>query len=610
MNFYGFLSNSHTAALLSADGSIDWLAFPRFDSPAVFARLLGSKENGYFRIHPEVDAQSSQQYLDRTNIITTTWESAEGRAVVHDYLAMGRAELRRLVKTEIPMIVELNPRFQYGLVGAATMAVNSGAIFRNPLVREALIFALNAMPRLSSDAVTSNLSERVWHLPPGHYELIMQYLADDQEWLIEAADVLQEQMTMAEEDLENEHMNDSLAHTITYWHHMLEQIAPYTGPHQKAFIRSLLVLDGLTYRTNGAIIAAPTTSLPETVGESRQWDYRFAWVRDGSYAAEALLNAGDHVAARRFLEFLLNCVDLQGKPFQAPFFHVDGTLIRGERSLDWLRGFQDSVPCREGNAATRQQQLDIEGDFMWTVWRYYEVTQDLDFVKAYWYTIKTLVDWVSLNWHQKDASLWEFRGQDAHYTHSQLMCWVALHYGAQLADTMADEHSAEKWRRESHKIRSAIEHEGFNTTLGHYVQAFGGETVDAALLVMPLYDYCAADDPRFLATLAKIEQVLVRDFWVYRYAGDMLGTASHPFVLASFWLARVYLQLGRTPEAQHIVESLLKNRTDLGLLGEHADQETGAPRGNFPQGFSHLGLIMTLLDMAPKPETLKSSLKA
>ncbi len=598
MKFYGFLSNAHGAALLGPDGSIDWAAFPRFDSPAVFARLLGTEDNGYFRVYPDADGENTQEYMENTNIITTAWETARGRAIIHDYLAIGRSEIRRVIKSEVSMTVEIRPRFHYGLIHCAVTAVDRGAVFRNPLAPEAMVFALNGSPLLASHKITSNLSEGVWHLPPGHYELVMQYIADDKDRLVQAADVLTDQTTSLEEDIEREQMNTSLAQTITYWRHRIAQLPAYKGPHSHAFIRSLLVLDGLTYRTNGAIIAAPTTSLPETIGESRQWDYRFAWVRDGSYAAEALLNAGDQVACRRFLEFLLNCVDLQGKPFQAPFFHVDGSLIRGEHDLDWLAGYQGSVPCREGNAATRQQQLDIEGDFLWTVWRYYLATGDIAFIRFYWHTLKTMVDWVEKNWHQKDASLWEFRDQDAYYTHSQLMCWVALQYGSQLAEAVKEDKTAIRWQTTAKKVRDAIECEGFNTQTGHYVQAFGGDSVDAALLVMPLYGYCRADDPRFLATLKEIESVLVKDFWVYRYSGDMLGAAAHPFVLASFWLARIYILLGRVQEAEHIVESLLKNRTDLGLLGEHADQATGAPRGNFPQGFSHLGLIMTLLDLS------------
>jgi GH15 family glucan-1,4-alpha-glucosidase len=316
-----------------------------------------------------------------------------------------------------------------------------------------------------------------------------------------------------------------------------------------------------------------------------------------------LLEAGDHVGSRRFLDFMLNCIDLQGKPFDAPFFHVDGTLIRGEHSLEWLAGFKHSVPVREGNAATRQLQLDIEGDFLWTVWRYFSSTQDTEFLRFYWHRIQVLVEWVKVNHHKKDASLWEFRDQDNYYTHSQLMCWVALTYGAKMADALKETRLAESWQAHADKVRQLIDDKAYNQKLGSYTQSFDGEAVDAALLVMPLYGYLEADDPRFLGTLQQIEKQLVSGHWVYRYATDMLGAAAHPFVLATFWLARVYIRLGRLQEAEKLMAELIKYRTNLGLLGEHADEDTGAPCGNFPQGFSHLGLVMTLSELTRARQT-------
>lgn len=608
MQFYGFLSNCHTAALVGPDGSIDWLAFPRFDSPAVCARILGTSENGYYRVYPAESAQVSQEYIKDTNIVKTTWETSHGKAIVHDYLTIGRPELRRLIHSEIPMTVEFRPRFRYGLIQGAPETVNGGAIFRNPLEREALVFAINAHPLELKNQIEVSLTHGVWHLPPGRYELITQYVADDEDRLIEAADAIEEQMLGLVENIGTERINQALHQNVTFWQQRMAMLPQYHGPHHDAYRRSLLVLWGLTYQTNGSIIAAPTTSLPETVGESRQWDYRFAWVRDGSYAAEALLIAGDHVGSRRFLDFLINCIDLQGKPFDAPFFRVDGTLIRGEHNLDWLTGFKESVPVREGNAATRQLQLDIEGDFLWTVWRYYELTHDTEFLKFYWHQLRVLVQWVKVNHHQKDASLWEFRDQDDYYTHSQLMCWVALTYGAKMADAVGESDLATTWRQHADRIRQFIDRDGYNDKLGSYTQAFGGHVVDAALLVMPLYGFCEPNDPRFLGTLAQIEKQLVSGHWVYRYATDMLGSATHPFVLATFWLARVYIRLGRMAEAENLLTGILQYQTDLGLLGEHADQTTGEPHGNFPQGFSHLGLVMTLIEMAerrPSSETVQ-----
>lgn len=603
MKFYGFLSNCCTSALVAPDTSIDWLAFPRFDSPAVFCRLLGDDRHGFFRIDVPGGRVQAQSYLPESNVLETVFAHPAGSATVHDYLAIGRSELRRVIETSVPLQAWLRPVFQYGLVAATPEAVGDGAVFYHPLANEALIFAVHGSPSDQTQAISSRPIDGVWNLPPGRYELILRYIADDKREGDEALDSLLQEAEDAEQALEHEARNHSIQHTLDFWKNRLPDVPE--GPYREAVVRSLLVLNGLTYRTTGAIIAAPTTSLPETVGETRQWDYRFAWIRDGSYEAEALLVSGDRVGCQRFLEFLLNCVDLQDKPFQAPFFHVDGTLIRGEHDLGWLPGFKNSRPCREGNAASHQLQLDVEGDFLWTVYRYWQETNNLDFVRFYWDVLEPLVDWVVDNWQTKDASLWEFRDQDNHYTHSKLMCWVALHYGAEIGQALGKSESVARWTDAAEAIRQAIESRAFNAKLGHYVQAFDGDALDAALLVMPLYGYCAADAPRFVATVQAIEAKLVQGVFVYRYGSDMLGEATHPFVLASFWLARVYARQGQLAKAEGILNGMLSHQTDLGLLGEHADIDTGEARGNFPQGFSHLGVIMTVKDLNDARATVR-----
>lgn len=605
MRFYGFLSNGTTAALVSPEASIDFLPMPRFDSPTVFTRLLGGKAQGFYDVRLEDDAEAAvqQSYVDGTNVLVSEICGKAGRVRVHDYLCVGRPELRRLVDATAPIVVCLRPVFGYGLVAAAPEAVPDGAVFTNPIGREALAFAIGAVKGEDEGAPLSerpgfavDLAEGTWRLPAGRYDLMLRYIADDnRESTQTIASMAVEATAVAQRLADEAAPNLSLERHIRFWRGLPQ--ARYDGPYKDAVGRAMLVLHGLTYRTNGAIIASPTTSLPETVGESRQWDYRFAWIRDGSYAAEALLRAGDVVAARRFIEFLLNCVDLQGKPFRAPFFHVDGTVILGERELTWLPGFRASRPCREGNAATSQIQLDVEGDFVWLVHRYWHVTGDDAFVAAYWGQLQVLVDWVAANWRLDDASLWEFRGQDGQYTHSKLMCWVALRYGSELAAASGKAHERERWLGAADEIRTAIEAKAFHADAGHYGQSFERPVLDAALLLMPLYGYCDVADERFQATLKAIERDLVKDAFVYRYADDMMGRAAHPFVLATSWLSRIYSRLGDRERARYFLDGLCAIATDLGLLGEHADMASGEPRGNFPQGFSHLGVIMAALDL-------------
>jgi GH15 family glucan-1,4-alpha-glucosidase len=578
LKYYGFLSNSYTAALVSPEGSVDWLPFPRFDSPAVFAKLLGAARNGYFAIRPEQPSTAQQRYIDDTNILKTTFVTDDGgTASVIDYLAIGSQELRRVVTADVPLEMVVRPVFQNGLIAAGMAVTERGALYTNPLSGEALQLVIQGTEPPQYLPATET-----WRLPPGRYDLRLIYHPD-----------------LALQELDADPNADgprALRRNIRYWQRLCR--VPYRGPFAQELRRSLLVLHGLTYRTNGAVVAAPTTSLPEVVGGTRQWDYRFAWVRDGCYAAEALLAAGEVVAPRRMLEFFLTSVDLQGKPFKAPFFRVDGTLIRGERELTWLKGFRGSRPVREGNAATAQQQLDIEGDLIWALWRYFVDTSDDQFIRSYASTLESILDWVARHWQTPDASLWEFRGQDAHYTHSKLMCWVALHYGARLLRAIGRRQSAERYRAIAEQIRTAIDTDGYDAQRNTYTQAFGGTAVDAALLTLPLYGYVAVDDPRFRGTLAAIEEDLVEGPWVYRYRNDMLGEAAHPFLLASYWLARVYVRLGRVDEAEGILTAVFQHATDLGLLGEHLDVETCEPRGNFPQGFSHLGAVLAILEMA------------
>lgn len=577
MKYYGWISNCYTAALISADASVDWLPFPRFDSPAVFARLLGAQRNGHYKVWPDEPFESYQRYIVDTNVLKTVFRTPSGQASIIDYLAIGSQELRRLVTTDVPMQIVIRPVFQTGLIAAGMTPAAKGAVFTNPLMEEALQFVVDG-----SSAVRYDPTEDTWHLDPGRYDLRLVYHPDgsarelDADWEVDA--IL------------------GLRRNVRFWQRHVSLL--YDGPFRQSLKRSLLVLHGLTFRTNGAIVAASTTSLPEVVGGTRQWDYRFAWVRDGCYAAEALLMAGEVVPARRVLEFFLNCVDLTGKPFQAPFFRVDGTLIRGERELDWLQGYRGSRPVREGNAATAQLQLDIEGDLIWSLWRYFEETRDDQFVRAYLGTLESILDWVARRWNQPDACLWEFRGCDAHYTHSKLMCWVALYYGSRLCQAVRRHSSAARYRTAAEGVARAIESKGFNATLGYYTQQFGGHEVDAALLTLPLYGYLDAHAPRFLATLQAIEKELVEAPWVYRYHGDMLGETRHPFVLATYWLIRVYGRLGQRERALSLLRQVLACTTDLGLMGEHVDVATMEPRGNFPQAFSHLGAVMGILELA------------
>ncbi|MCL6596292.1 MAG: glycoside hydrolase family 15 protein [Firmicutes bacterium] len=576
MPYYGLLSNAYTAALVSPEGSVDWLAFPRFDSPSVFARLLDERRGGSFRLEPPGGQVVERRYVAGSNVLTTLWAAPGGAVRSYDYLPVGRTELRRVVHADGPVVVDVDPAFHYGQIAPAYVLGPDGGIFARPGGAEALLL------RVRGHGAWRREGEHTFRLEPGRYELILRY----------STDPAYDQAVL---DRLSESPEAAMRREIQFWRSF--PVPDYSGPHADALLRSLQVLHALTFRPTGAIVAAPTTSLPESPGDARQWDYRYVWVRDAAYAAEAFLLAGDRVAARRYLEFMLNSVDLGGKPFRRPFTQVDGTPVVGEEELLWLAGHQGSRPVRAGNAATGQLQLDIEGDFLWAVGRYLDATGDSEFVRYHEQALMAMVDWVARQWNAPDASLWEFRGQDRHYTHSKLMCWVALTEGARLAALFGHHRRAQAWREEAERVRRSIDESAVDPVTSAYGQSYGSSAPDASLLLLPLYGFVDARDPRFDATLERIERELRVGPWVYRYRSDMLGDARHPFVLGSFWLARVLGRRGEWERAWEVIDGALAHATDLGLLGEHADSADGSPRGNFPQLFSHAGVVTALLEL-------------
>lgn len=562
-SYYGWLSNAYTSALISPAGSVDWWPVPRFDSESIFSRMLDDRDGGTCSLRPADGGQARQSYLDGTNVLLTEWDSPHGRAAVTDFLTVGRPELRRVVSTHVPLELSCAPRFQTGRTLAAVEPRPDGAVFRDPVGEDALRLVCRgaAVPR----------SIGCWILPPGRHEVVLRYerhYAGDGPGTAEAL-----------------HLGVAARRVARFWRSLAA--GAYEGPYAAGVNRSLLVLRGLTFRTTGAPVAAATTSLPEVPGGVRQWDYRFVWIRDGSYAAEALLLAGDTVAARRFIEFLFSSVDLVGKPFPCPFLRVDGTLDLGERDCLWLRGHRDSRPVRLGNSATWQNQLDIEGDFLWLIWRYWHVTGDSALVRESWWAIRAICNWVADNFRRRDASLWEFRDYPARYTHSALMCWVALRCGAQLAAGLGKGADGERWRSAAAAVAGDI----LRAARGRFRQRLHGGGSDASLLCLVLYGFVTPGDVRWQRTLAEIESTLVADGLVFRYKTDALGPARYPFTMASFWLARAYLRAGRIEAAAATLDRVIACATDLGLWAEHYDPEAGEPRGNFPQLFPHAGMV-------------------
>lgn len=580
LQFYGFLANGLTSALIGPDASVDWLPLPHFDSPSIFTRLLGGENHGFFRIGLPGGTVVEQHYLDRTHVLVSSLSSPNGRGVIHDYLTVHHPELRRIVEADTTIVVELFPSFDYGRVPAHGEQTASGLSFWGDDPKERLQFRIRPLGHGPHPTVEC-WPGAVWRLPPGRWELS---LCREDAGLSTAGD-----SSLIDEF-------HSLEYTARYWQGLLSS-EKAAGTYQSALERSILVLHGLVFQPTGGAIAAPTTSLPETIGGTRQWDYRFVWVRDASYMAEAFVAYGDGFTARRILEFLLEQAKRDAIPFAHPLMRISGERAGGERELDWLPGFRASVPCREGNAAAAQLQLDVAGDLLFALYQYAREFSDPEWLASQWVAISRLAEYTLANWRKDDASLWEFRGCDDQYTHSKVLCWVALYYAAKLARSLGHDGAAARWERETEAVREMVETRGFNAQAGHYTQTLNGRGLDAALLLLPLYGYCDVLSPRFQGTLDAVESKLADGPWVYRYREDMFGRAAHPFLLATSWLARVYTLEGDLDRAEYLIDHMLGAATDLGLIGEHTDPTTLEPRGNFPQGFSHLGVVAALLDL-------------
>ncbi len=376
--------------------------------------------------------------------------------------------------------------------------------------------------------------------------------------------------------------------TIEYWRRKITTSKTRKLSH--LYDTSLAVLLGSIYAPSGGSIASPTTSLPEIVGGSRNWDYRFAWVRDSSITAEALLDAGYLVEARSIIRFLLSLVNFSSKPFFYPLYTIEGTIPPPERKLRWLSGFRNSRPVRIGNAASTQIQLDVEGFFMSSLHKYFDLTKDNVFVNDVFERLRYIADWEAENWSIKDSGIWEDRGDPQHYIHSKIMMWIAMERAGRISRSLG---LGDPWRDSREKLYTWI----MENSPGYFPRYQGSKEVDASILSAPLYGFVDVNDETFRKTLSRVEKELVKEGLVKRYSTDFMGEAKHPFLLTTLWLARVYIRLGDVRKAMNIVEKLDKVSGSLHLLGEHFDVSSNEFMGNFPQVFVHAQMVTTLKEL-------------
>ena len=583
---YALLSDCHSAGLVSRDGSVDWLCLPRFDAPSVFCRLL-DPAGGHFAIRPAAEFQVSRRYLDQTLVLETTFTTARGTAVLTDALAVGPLErghhlgahspgtlLRSLACTrgEIEMEVSYAPRPEYGLIQPVLVPVPGGLAAQAGANR----LFLSTSVSLGVDDATATARVRLAAGEAAVFALAHGDMAGPP-----LAPSTAEEITGQ--------LND----TVEGWRSWAAIHQNYEGPWRELVRHSGRVLKAMTFAPTGAIVAAPTTSLPETVGGGRNWDYRYTWVRDASLTVGALWVAACSDEANKFFGFLANAAGsgLRRDADLQIMFGIGGERDLSERELPHLVGWRGSRPVRVGNGAWLQRQLDVYGELLDAAYRVIDQLGQLDPVTRQFLT--EAADTAAARWREKDQGIWEIRGEPRDFLYSKLMCWVAVDRAIAMAGHLEAEGRVADWGAARDEIRAAILTHGWNERSGAFTQAFGSEDLDASNLMMAITGFLAADDPRMKATIdATARRLTGERGLVYRYLShDGLGGAEGTFVLCTFWLAHAQALAGDVEAAAATFERALAAINDVGLLAEEVDPSSGEMIGNFPQAFSHIGLI-------------------
>ena len=590
---YGMIGDMRTVALVGINGSIDWLCVPHFDSPSVFARILDDQKGGFFSIEPvDPNASCRQFYWPDTNVLVTRFLAMDGAAELTDFMPASDDDaagphrhqlIRRVsaVRGSITLRMRCRPAFNYARDQHETSLVDQGAVFRTPTT----CLALTADVSLEREG-TGVVAEFGLHEGQSVVFVLSEVDADRGTGI----------------ELSVEAAEQAFRDTVLFWRRWLAK-CNYTGRWREMVQRSALALKLMTFAPTGAIVAAPTCSLPEAIGGERNWDYRYVWVRDSAFTVYAFLKLGFTKEAERFMHFIAGLCRAQTE--EAPLqimYGIDGRADLTEETLDHLDGYHGSRPVRIGNGAYTQLQLDITGELMDAAYLYNKHGEPVSF--DLWLTLRDMVEWVCANWQRTDEGVWEVRGGQRHFVYSKVMCWVALDRGMRLADRRSFPCDRVRWRQVRDAIYEDIMRNGWNAQRGAFVQAYGSDSLDAANLMMPLTFFVSPTDPRMLRTLDAILQPpqhggLVSNSLVYRYnvseTDDGLSGEEGTFNICTFWLVEALTRAGRfkrtrLEEARLMFERMLGFANHVGLYAEETGHR-GEALGNFPQAFTHLSLI-------------------
>lgn len=592
---YALIGDCETAALVDKQGSIDWLCWPRFDSQACFAHLLGDAEHGHWRIAPtSQDVRISRRYVPGTLVLETRFETETGVVTVTDFMPVRETDsptsnLVRIVRGErgvVDMQMQLVLRFDYGRLvpwvtrlpdgGIRAVAGPHAVVLHSPMrVHGKNLRTHAAFSIRQGDILPFTLTYEASHLP-------MPQPADP----IRALDA-----------------------TCRFWRDWSSR-SRYEGPWAEEVNRSLITIKALTYHPTGGVVAAPTTSLPETIGGSRNWDYRYCWLRDAMFTLLSLLNAGYRQEAEAWCDWLLRAVAGSASQLQ-PLFGLAGEARVPEQTLDELPGYRDSRPVRIGNAAYSQLQLDAFGSVMDTL--HEARCAGLELHEAGWGLQRRLLGYLEEVWHCPDEGIWEVRGSAQHFVHSKVMCWVAFDRAIASAERFGLEGPVDRWKALRAALHAEVLERGFNSDIGAFVQSYGSTRLDASALLIPLVGFLPATDERVVSTTRVIEQELSRDGLLMRYKSedesDGLPESDSAFLACSFWLVDNLLLQGQSDKACALFERLLSLCNDVGLLAEQFDVTRNMLVGNFPQAFSHFALIDTAFNFLGDRGAAREQLK-
>lgn len=579
---YGVIGNCRTAALISKKGSIDWCCFPDFDSPSVFAKLLDNEIGGHFGFIVDERYSITQRYMDHTNILITSFESPDAAFEIYDFMPRYKtgdikgyylpAEVYRLIRYRrgIPRFkVDFNP---------ATNYARDETTFQ---YEKDYLKICSVENEKDSLYVYSSLN---WDEVKGKQEV---ELTKNEFFLLSYNQKLIR--------IDNDRVDLEYQRTKLYWRDWSNRSRKFTNYHN-LIERSMLVLKLMSYHRSGAVLAAITTSIPEAIGETRNWDYSFCWLRDASMSIDTLLQVGHEGAANRFIAFIKTILRKKSDSFQI-MYGIRGERTLSEESLSHLSGYKDSRPVRIGNDAYHQKQNDTFGYLMDVIYKYYQYFPGtLDDIEDMFEIVKNIVRTVMEDWEKPDKGIWEIRGKEKHFVFSKVMCWVAMDRAVNIARMLHDDELADNWENEAKKIREDVFTNGWNEKLQSFTQTYCNTDLDSSLLLMEFYGFIDGRDEKYIRTVETIAQNLQYKGLYFRYNNvDDFGIPTSAFTICTFWMVRALYAIGKTEDAKTLFEELLQYSNHLGLFSEDLDFETKEQLGNFPQAYSHLALINSAL---------------